>query len=109
EPIDIRSRERFVREVVERTAAPERKRRAQPLCRRVRFPVRQQSPTLSRQLLEALGVELIGTDLQHVSRRAGDDQLVLAASATWLERLAKVRDVTLEHVRCGLRRRLAPE
>ena len=70
EAVDVGSRERLVCEVVERTAAPERERSAKPLHRRVRIAVRQQAPTLSREPLEALGVELIGADLQDVSRRS---------------------------------------
>ena len=34
---------------------------------------------------------------------------MLATAATRLERLAQMRDVTLEHVRRRLRRRVAPE
>src|SRR5207248_10310725 len=54
-------------------------------------------------------VDLIRAYLQHVSGRQRDENLVLASVAAWLERLAEMRNVALEHVRGGLRWRVAPQ
>ena len=109
EAIDVGPRELLVGEVVERAALPERQGRSQAIGCRVGIAVVQQPPALTGQPLEALGVDLIRAYLQHVSGRQRDENLVLASVAAWLERLAKMRDVALEHVRGGLRRRVTPQ
>src|SRR6266545_2121799 len=54
-------------------------------------------------------LELVSSNLEDVSRRPRDEQLVLAARASGLERLAQMRDIALEHVAGRLRWRCAPQ
>src|SRR6266511_4143025 len=99
----------LVEEVGKRGTAPERERCPAPLHRGSRIAIRQQSPALGRQLSETFCVELVSSNLEDVSRRPRDEQFVLAARASGLERLAQMRDIALEHVGGRVRRRCAPQ
>ncbi len=99
----------LVGEVGKRGTAPECERCTAPIRRRSRIAFRQQPTALGRQLSEAFSVELVSSNLEDVSRRPRDEQLVLAARTSGLERLAQMGDIALEHVGGRLRRRCAPQ
>ena len=93
EPADLERRERLGGDVVERRAAPQRER----VARRAR----------GDEALEAADVEVAPVaEAQLVAAPARDD---LRAVAGGRERLAEMRDVALDHLRRGRRRRLAPQ
>ena len=92
-------RERLVREVGERRSAPERKRLAQE-ARRAGW---RRVVRCLDELLESQEVELVRPRLDHVAGLAGDDR------RSGPERLAQLRDVVLERVRCRSRRILVPQ
>src|SRR5947208_5207396 len=77
ETLDLGPRERLVRHVGERRAAPQRERRPKTLRRRPRITGVKQSPALRRQPQETLGVKLMWVDVKHVPRRPRHQQLVL--------------------------------
>ena len=58
-----------------------------PLRRGVRLAIGQQAPAFGRKLLESVGVELVVAELQHIPRRARDDQLVLPTATPRFKRL----------------------
>jgi hypothetical protein len=67
EPDDGRLGERFVREVHERRAAPERERGTQQLGRPVRLGIGERATPLLDEPLEAVEVELLGLDPQLIA------------------------------------------
>ena len=69
EPLDRRPRERLVREVGQRSTAPEAERRSQELRGLLRVPSATRLRRSLRQPLEAVQVELVGSEAQDVSRR----------------------------------------
>src|SRR5262249_56843039 len=88
---DLICRERFVREVRKRRAAPE----AERLVQRLRVAPLEKP-------LEALEVELAGLDLDGVAGGSRDDPLCA-------EELAQLRDVVLDRVASGAGRLSAPQ
>ena len=95
---DLGLRERLVRKVGERRAAPEIQRLAQ-LARR---PLGVGHTRLVRQALEACHVKLGAVDAQDVTRRTRHQAAVS-------EHLAQPRHVELDALGCGRGRRRAPE
>ena len=98
EPSDLTARRSFELEVGKRGTAPDRERVTEKVRTRLGIP----SLCFRDQPLEEPKIELVGLDVDPVSRRARDDQ------ALW-EDLAQLRDEVLKHVRRRLRRPLAPE
>ena len=98
EPSDLRLREVVERELRERRPTPQRKRglqkRAPLLCRK--------PPRVGERLLEPTRVDLVGTDVEHVARRAGVED-VAPQSPT------QTSDGVLKRRRRRLWRLLAPE
>ena len=101
EPGDLRLRERLVDEVGERRAAPERERLAQRDLGGGRVARLERGPPLLRERDEAVHVDALGLELEHVARRARRDD--------GAERLAELRDVDLDGVRGRLGRIAGPE
>ena len=62
EPSDLARERRFEREVGEGGTGPQRERFAQQVLRTARAPVRE--PGLAQEPLEALRVQLVGSDVQ---------------------------------------------
>jgi hypothetical protein len=98
EALDLAAGEVVVGEIRQRWAAPQSQRQAQLLGSLARLGV----AGLLKQLLEPLRVELAGSDLQHVAARTRQQHVVA-------ERLAQLRDVTLQRLGGGLRPPLAPQ
>jgi hypothetical protein len=92
EPADLERRERLGGDVVERRTPPQRER----VARRAR----------GDEALEAADVQLAVAEAQLVAPPARDD---LGAIVVHSHGLAQVRDVALDHLRCGWRRLLAPQ
>ncbi len=97
---DRRLRERLVDEIGERGAAPERERLAQPLGGLLRLG----GAGLLDEALEAVEIELLGGELDHVAGRERDEQLGARA-----ERLAQARDARLERAGVRLRGLVRPQ
>ncbi len=102
-------RKRLVRHVGQCGAAPQIERRTKTLERVAGIAAVEQPPALVQEPHEALRVELVVADLQHVSGWPGHENLVLAPPASRLEELAEIGDVALEHVRSRFRGRLTPD
>ena len=98
---DLGLGERLVEEVRERGAAPERERLAERALGRGRISCLERRPSVLREPREAVEVDALGIELEHVARRAGRDH--------GPERLAELRDVDLDRVRRGLGRIAGPE
>src|SRR5204863_195172 len=101
---DLVLREAVVREVGERPAPPERKRRTQLLRRLLVLARRQRRAAVGEALLEALPVELAGGDAERVGAADGPQ-----GRAAVRELLSEGRDAVLQHLRRGRRRALPPE
>ena len=99
EATDLGGGERLVREIVERGAAPQRKRLARLCALPAVGPC-----CLGDHALEAGGVDTVGRHAQLVAAPAGEDLSVVAA-----EQLAQMRDVQLHHLGSARRRVLAPQ
>ncbi len=101
EPGDLGLRERLVEEVGESRAAPQAERLAESGLRCLGAPVLKRVSTLVGEADEAVRVDPVRVELEHVARRArGDDRP---------ERLAELRHVDLDGVRGGLGRLSRPE
>ncbi len=67
EPLDVDAGERLEREVGQRIAAPQRERLAQALGGALRRARHERAPSLLRQVLEAVEIELAEADAQDVA------------------------------------------
>ena len=97
-----RLRERLIREIGERLAAPQPQRRAQQLARGRSVAISERATRVGDQRLEALGVDLTRLHRQQVAAPARDEHLVT-------QRLAQMRHVPLQRLRCRRRWSLAPQ
>ena len=102
EPGDLVLSERLVGEVGQGRPATEFERPSQVLGGAVRVALVERLTPLSGEALEAVGVHLIGIDLERVAAAAGDEHALA-------ELLAKPRDVDLNGLDRRVRRSLAPE
>ena len=100
---DLRRRERLVREIVQRRAAPERQRLAQNAARRLDAAGGQLAAARGELVLEALRVELARRDPQAVARGGGLER------SRGAQRVAQARDVHADRGGRALRRVLAPQ
>ncbi len=89
-------------ELGEGRAPPERERLGEPLGCRARVPAREGLAAAAQQLLRPEGVELLGSDVELVPRRARDQH-------PRRQHLAQLGDVDLDHLGGGVRGLLAPE
>ncbi len=101
EPRDLRLRERLVDEVGEGWPTPERERLAERGLRGLGVVSLQRAPALLGEAREAMDVDVIRGELEHVPRRTGRDH--------GPERLAELRDVDLDGVRSRVGRVAGPE
>ena len=99
---DGRLGEALVSEVRESRAAPQRQRLTQPLRRVGREAASKHAPPLLHQALEAVEIEAVRLDPNHVAGRSGRQHV-------GRKRLAKSRDVDPQCRRRALGRVLAPE
>jgi hypothetical protein len=107
QPLDVDAGERLERQIGERTAAPQRERLAQPLGGTLRRVRRQRAASFLGQVLEAMEIELAEPHAQEVSRRARQQDAVVASALP--ERGAQARDVDLQRVCRARRWPLAPQ
>ena len=96
--------ESLVGDAVERRSAPERQRFAGPCGCCVDVAVGERPLGFGQPTLEAVDVELLLSDLQHVAAAARDEQLAIR-----VQRLAQLRNVDLHALRRRRGRLLAPE
>ncbi len=99
---DLGLGEGLIGQVRERWPAPERQRRAQHFRRLLRIPARPKLSPLGEKALEALDVELLGLERQHVPASMRHEVAVA-------EELAQLRDVDADAVERAGRHILAPE
>jgi hypothetical protein len=100
---DLGGRERLLREVRQRRAAPHAEPLAQEHRRALRVAVGERPPAAFDQLVEALDVELAGPDPQAVAAGRRLDHRAVA------ERPAQARDVHLQGLDRSVRRVVAPQ
>ena len=96
EPGDVLLQGRFVRDVGERRAAPQRQRLAQLLRGALRQPRGQRPPALLHEPLEPLGVQLADADPEQITGWAGDERAGRLRPGR--ERRTQARDLDLERV-----------
>ncbi len=106
ETIDVGGRERLVGEVGQRRAPPQRERLPDAVGRGARVAARELPACLLHAAFEAVGVELTVRDAEQVSAAAGLQPA--PALVRTVEGPAQARDMRLERLARGGRRRLPP-
>jgi hypothetical protein len=109
EAVSLRPHERVELHVGKRPSAPERVRVAEHGGRTARIARGARGTAGVRQLLEAVCVELIGLDAQHVARGLRRKPAVAVRVAARRERFAQTRDLQSESVVRPAGRLLRPE
>lgn len=106
QPRDLRLRERFIAQVGEWRAAPEREGLVELVRRLPQLVRRQRLPSQPGQALEPVDIEFVRPHLQAVRAWAGRQQLPVGGL---LQRLAQPRNIHLQGMLRACRRMLAPK
>ncbi len=106
EPGSLARRERLAAKVGERLPSPQRERLTEELCGKPGFVGLERAPSLLREPLEAVQVEIAGVDQQRVAVPAEHQ---LATGAVLREELPEPRCVHLQRLAPPRRRLLAPK
>jgi hypothetical protein len=109
EPRGLAPGEGLVAQVGERRAAPKGQGRLERGDGPPGAISGELAAALGDQSLEAMRVEPLGVEPQHIAVLAGDDHAIRAVAGAGAQRLSQARDVDLQGLGRGRRRTLSPE